>query len=133
MTDFIKKTLDAAGPDGVVLFSKSYCPSCVRAKTDLKNIGVSPVTVELDQREDGRLIQVALMQMTGQMTVPSSWLRGKYIGGSDDVQSGVAAGLFDEVPKTRAMEYAEKAGVKPCGAQDGAACLIVAEFNEQNR
>lgn len=126
MTDFIKTTLDAAGPDGVVLFSKSYCPYCVRAKTDLKNIGISPVAVELDQRKDGREIQVALLQMTGQRTVPSAWLRGKHIGGSDDVQSGVAAGLFNEVPKTRAKEYAEKAGVKPCGAQDGAPCLCVA-------
>jgi glutaredoxin 3 len=122
MSDFVKATLTAAGP-GVVLFSKSYCPYCVRAKHALLRVGITPVVVELDERQDGREIQVALLQMTGQRTVPSAWLDGKHIGGGDDVVQGVASGLFKDVPKQEAKENAENAGLKPCGKGDGVPCL----------
>ena len=95
--DFIKKTLDAAGPNGVVIYSKSYCPFCKRAKAALMNIGISPIVVELDERvTDGREIQIALFQSTGQRTVPSVWLNGQHIGGSDDVIAGIESGLFKQ-------------------------------------
>ena len=123
MSEAIQSTLDAAGPDGVVLFSKSYCPYCKRAKASLKGIGIAPVVVELDERPDGSAIQAALLQKTGQRTVPSAWLRGKHIGGSDDVVAGVAAGIFNDIPKAEAKEHAEKAGLKKCGAEDGIPCL----------
>ncbi|KAL3927971.1 MAG: hypothetical protein SGBAC_012860 [Bacillariaceae sp.] len=127
MTDFIQHTLKAAGPNGVVLFSKSYCPYCLRAKNDLTSIGVSPVVVELDQRQDGREIQVALLQMTGQRTVPSAWVAGSHIGGSDDVRRHAHDGLFEEIATVQAAKgFAGKAGIQHCGAQDGAPCLYVA-------
>jgi glutaredoxin len=96
----IQSTLDAAGPEGVVLFSKSYCPYCKRAKKGLMDIGISPVVVELDQRKDGNEIQAALLKKTGQRTVPSAWLRGEHIGGSDDVANGIRSGSFDAVPRS---------------------------------
>jgi glutaredoxin 3 len=122
MADFVKATLVAAG-SGVVLFSKSYCPYCVRAKQALLSIGIEPVVVELDQRSDGRLVQIALMQMTGQRTVPSAWLDGKHIGGSDDVVSGVSSGLFRNVQAGVSKQMAEQAGLQKCGANDGLPCL----------
>lgn len=123
MAEFVKSTLAAAGP-GVVLFSKSYCPYCVRAKQALLSIGIEPVVVELDQRADGsRLIQIALMQMTGKRTVPSAWLDGKYIGGSDEVVDGISSGLFSSVPAGVSKEMAQKAGLQKCGANDGIPCL----------
>lgn len=97
MAEVVRQTLDAAGPDGVVLFSKVYCSYCTRAKQGLKSIGIVPLVVELDERKDGREIQVALLQMTGQRTVPSAFLKGKHIGGSDDVMNGIANGLFNDV------------------------------------
>lgn len=123
MADTIKNTLDAAGPAGVVLFSKSYCPYCMRAKKALLDIGINPVVAELDQRQDGREIQVALLQLTGQRTVPSAWLNGKHIGGSDDVVAGVQCGLFKDVPKSEIKKFAESSGLKPCDAADGVPCL----------
>jgi glutaredoxin 3 len=123
MADFVKSTLVAAGP-GVVLFSKSYCPYCVRAKQALLSIGIEPITVELDQRTDSRLIQIALMQMSGgQRTVPSAWLDGKHIGGSDDVVDGVSSGLFRSVPAGVSKKVAQQAGLQKCGANDGLPCL----------
>eukprot|EP00980_Cylindrotheca_fusiformis_P021090 scaffold8090_cov82-Cylindrotheca_fusiformis.AAC.3 len=94
MTDIVQDTVRSAGPDGVVLFTKSYCPYCNRAKDDLRNAGIVPIIMELDQRQDGQEIQTALMQMTGQRTVPSAWVRGQHIGGSDDVHHGIENGLF---------------------------------------
>ena len=121
--DIIQNTLDSAGPDGVVIFSKSYCPYCMKAKGALMRIGISPVVLELDLRMDGREIQIALLQTTGQRTVPSVWLRKVHIGGSDDTVAGVASGLFDDVPREEAKEFAESAGLEPCKAGDGLPCL----------
>jgi glutaredoxin 3 len=119
----IEETLASAGP-GVALFSKSYCPYCKQAKHALMRIGITPVVVELDERlTDGRDIQVKLLQMTGQRTVPSAWLNGKHIGGGDDVRAGVKSGLFKGVNAGEAKEIAEESGLKPCGAGDGIPCL----------
>jgi glutaredoxin 3 len=118
----IEETLASAGP-GVALFSKSYCPYCMRAKRALLRIGITPVVVELDERPDGRDIQVKLLQMTGQRTVPSAWLNGKHIGGGDDVVAGAKSGLFKDVNAGKAKEIAEESGLKPCGAGDGIPCL----------
>jgi glutaredoxin len=122
MAGVIDETLQAAGP-GVVLFSKSYCPYCMRAKHALMGIGITPVVVELDERPDGREIQVALLQRTGQRTVPSAWMAGKHIGGSDDVAAGVQSGLFKDVKAGEARQIAEKSGLKACVAGDGIPCL----------
>lgn len=75
---------------------------------------------------DGAKIQAALKEMTGQRTVPSVWLRGQHIGGSDDVNIGISDGLFDGIPETAAKDYAGKAGVKPFGAEDGSPYPYVA-------
>eukprot|EP00980_Cylindrotheca_fusiformis_P021099 scaffold8090_cov82-Cylindrotheca_fusiformis.AAC.12 len=122
MTDFIQNTLQAAGPAAVVLFTKSYCPYCQRAKEELFDIGIAPVVVELDKRDDddGAEIQAALKELTGQSTVPSAWLRGQHIGGSEDVHQGIEDGIFDDIPKSTGEEYADKSGVMPNGTDDGA-------------
>ena len=122
MAELIDETLEAAGP-GVTLFSKSYCPYCMKAKNALMEIGISPVVVELDELPNSREVQVALMQRTGQRTVPSAWLAGKHIGGSDDVVAGVKSGLFKNVEAGVAKQIAEAYGLKPCKAGGGIPCL----------
>ena len=124
MSEVVQEVLRKAGP-GVALFSKSYCPYCRRAKQALGNIGISPVVVELDEREDGRDVQLAILQMTGQRTVPSAWLNGQHIGGSDDVVAGVRSGLFDKVDRGAIVQHAEQQGVRKCSDSDGIACLCV--------
>jgi len=102
MADFLQTTLDGAGPNGVVVFSKTFCPYCARAKEDLSGAGIVPVVVELDQRQDGDEIQKALLDRTGQRTVPSVWVCGRHIGGSDDLRNQMSVGLFDALPKQAA-------------------------------
>jgi glutaredoxin 3 len=50
---FVEETVASAG-SGVTIFSKSYCPYCQKAKKALGDLGISPVVVELDERDDGK-------------------------------------------------------------------------------
>eukprot|EP00252_Welwitschia_mirabilis_P018124 TRINITY_DN4032_c0_g1_i1.p1 TRINITY_DN4032_c0_g1~~TRINITY_DN4032_c0_g1_i1.p1 ORF type:complete len:131 (-),score=23.95 TRINITY_DN4032_c0_g1_i1:175-567(-) len=68
----------------IVIFSKSYCPYCARAKSIFKELNVVPYVVELDMRDDGVEIQQALNSRVGRRTVPQVFIDGKHIGGSDD-------------------------------------------------
>ncbi|KAH8111855.1 thioredoxin-like protein [Phellopilus nigrolimitatus] len=71
----------------IVVFSKSYCPYCAKAKTLLQSKygGVSATILELDQRGDGAEIQSYLLEKTEQRTVPSIFIDEKHIGGSSDL------------------------------------------------
>ena len=128
MTDFVQETLKRAGPNGVVLFSKTYCPYCENAKDDLSSVGIAPIVVELDQRPDGQTIQEALLRMTGQRTVPSAWVDGVHIGGSGDVYRHVQDGFFNDRKKIfSARKHAEHSGIQRCGAHDGAPCIYLGD------
>ncbi|KAL3154837.1 hypothetical protein ABBQ38_011378 [Trebouxia sp. C0009 RCD-2024] len=67
----------------VMVFSKSYCPHCVRAKRILDaELGPSKyVIMELENRSDCPAIQDYLRQLTGARTVPRVFLKGTCIGG----------------------------------------------------
>ncbi|KAK1612786.1 hypothetical protein QYE76_036459 [Lolium multiflorum] len=88
---FVKSTVKA---HDVVIFSKSYCPYCRRAKAVFKELELKkdPYVVELDQREDGGDIQDALADMVGRRTVPQVFVRGKHLGGSDDTVDAYESG-----------------------------------------
>ncbi|KAI0275144.1 glutaredoxin [Gloeopeniophorella convolvens] len=71
----------------VVIFSKSWCPYCKRAKalfaqtyTDAK-----VEIVELDERSDGGAVQDYLLEKTSQSSVPNIFIKQQHIGGSDDL------------------------------------------------
>ncbi|KAL9272815.1 Glutaredoxin-C2-like protein [Drosera capensis] len=67
----------------VVIFSKTYCPYCIKVKALFKQLGVTSQVVELDQENDGAAIQAALYEWTGQRTVPNVFIGGQHIGGCD--------------------------------------------------
>jgi glutaredoxin 3 len=75
--------MDAIQRYPLVVFSKSYCPYCKKAKGLLANLGATPQVFELDLRDDGAAIQDFLFGYTGQATVPNVFIKGKSIGGSD--------------------------------------------------
>ena len=102
---------------------KIDCPYCKRAKAALAEIGIPITALELDLREDGREIQAALLAKTGQRTVPSVWLAGKHIGGSDDTIKAVSDGTFSSLQTDQAIEFALEHGVKKSCAEDGLPCL----------
>ncbi|XP_057983888.1 glutaredoxin-like isoform X2 [Malania oleifera] len=69
----------------VVVFSKSFCPFCVEVKKLLSDMGASFKAIELDTESDGGEIQSALLEWTGQRTVPNVFIGGVHIGGCDSI------------------------------------------------
>jgi glutaredoxin 3 len=82
----------------VVLFSKTYCPYCAKAKSILSDFHANAEILELDTRPDGADIMSALTELTGQKTVPNIYIKGKHIGGCSDLitlkESGQLKQLF---------------------------------------
>eukprot|EP00168_Porphyra_purpurea_P004843 TRINITY_DN15868_c0_g1_i1.p3 TRINITY_DN15868_c0_g1~~TRINITY_DN15868_c0_g1_i1.p3 ORF type:complete len:168 (-),score=53.99 TRINITY_DN15868_c0_g1_i1:39-542(-) len=69
----------------VTVFSKSYCPYCKRAKGLLDAAGIKYTAVEMDVIPNGADVQRALLQNTGQRTVPNIFFGKKHIGGYDSL------------------------------------------------
>ncbi|KAL8489009.1 hypothetical protein ACS0TY_025060 [Phlomoides rotata] len=81
----------------IVIFSKSYCPYCRRAKAVFKELNQEPYVIELDEREDGGDIQDALGKTVGKRTVPQVFINGKHLGGSDDTLEAYENGELAEL------------------------------------
>ncbi|GKZ24910.1 hypothetical protein AbraIFM66951_000688 [Aspergillus brasiliensis] len=73
--------------NGVVVFSKSYCPYCTASKNLLNELGAKYTTLELDQLPDGADLQDALQEISQQRTVPNIFIKQQHIGGNSDLQS----------------------------------------------
>eukprot|EP00903_Cladosiphon_okamuranus_P008394 g8070.t1 len=84
MSEHVDSVKDMVGQHPVVVYSKSYCPFCTKAKKALNEIGAKYEVIELDKVEHGSAIQDALQSITGQRTVPNVFIGGSSIGGGDD-------------------------------------------------
>ena len=72
----------------VIMFSKTYCPYCVKAKNVLAKYQIKDLLIiELDNRDDADEIQDYLKKLTGARTVPRVFINGQCIGGGDDTVS----------------------------------------------
>ncbi|EEQ28102.1 Glutaredoxin [Microsporum canis] len=76
--------------NGVVVFSKSYCPHCNETKALLNSHGAKFFTLELDKVDDGPAIQDALLEITKQRTVPNIFIKQQHIGGNSDLTAKTA-------------------------------------------
>ena len=52
-----------------------------------------------DQMENGAEIQSALLDISGQRTVPNVFIKGKHLGGNDDTQAAARSGKLEEMLK----------------------------------
>jgi glutaredoxin 3 len=59
--------------------------------------GVNAKVLELDLDENGAAIQQALLDMTGQRTVPNVFVKGNHIGGNDDTQLAAKMGKIKKM------------------------------------
>ncbi|KAI9045768.1 glutaredoxin [Aspergillus affinis] len=73
--------------NGVVVFSKSYCPYCHASKKLLNELGAKFAVVELNELSDGSAIQDALEEISSQRTVPNIFIQQKHLGGNSDLQA----------------------------------------------
>ena len=79
----VKKVVES---NKVVVFAKTFCPFCKKAKALLESLNVDFATIELDELgELGQAVQASLQEMTGQSTVPSVFANQEHLGGSDDL------------------------------------------------
>nr|5GTX_A Chain A, buckwheat glutaredoxin [Polygonaceae]5GTX_B Chain B, buckwheat glutaredoxin [Polygonaceae] len=81
----LQKAQQLVNSNPLVVFSKTYAGYCSRVKKLFDQLGARYQTIELDQESDGDAIQAALLQWTGQRTVPNVFIGGKHIGGCDSV------------------------------------------------
>ncbi|XP_044471252.1 glutaredoxin-C4-like [Mangifera indica] len=101
---FVKKTISS---HDIVIFSKSYCPYCKRAKAVFKELNQVPHVIELNERADGSDIQDALLEIVGRRTVPQVFINGKHIGGSDDTVEAYESGKLAKLLGIAADEKEE--------------------------
>ncbi|KAG7662580.1 GRX1 [[Candida] subhashii] len=80
----------------IFIASKTYCPYCSATKATINAITKDAYILELDEEEDGAEIQEALLELTGQRTVPNVFIGGQHIGGNSDVQALKSAKKLDE-------------------------------------
>ena len=80
------------------MFSKSYCPFCVKTKNLFTEMGVEFTVHELDQMgDDGPDLQMALFKKTNQKSVPNVFVKQQHIGGNDDTQAAAKDGKLKEL------------------------------------
>eukprot|EP00877_Chromochloris_zofingiensis_P000848 jgi/Chrzof1/10764/Cz05g11110.t1 len=82
--DDINKTV---GDNKVVVYSKTYCPYCARAKDLFNRLNVPAKVIELDEIADGAAWQDALREVTGRTSVPQVFVGGQHVGGCDDTMA----------------------------------------------
>jgi glutaredoxin 3 len=96
LTAQIKETI---GSSNVVVYSKSYCPFCLKTKAVFAELGVAPKIIEMDEIDGGAELQDALASFSGQRTVPNVFINGQHIGGNDDTQKIFKSGKLKEMLK----------------------------------
>lgn len=53
--------------------------------------------IELDTMDNGSEVQAALLDISGQRTVPNVFIKGKHLGGNDDSQAAARSGKLKEL------------------------------------
>jgi glutaredoxin 3 len=80
----------------VIIYSKTYCPYCDRAKNLLDSKGVSYEERNIENKPDE---MKALMEKTGMRTVPQIFIDDNLVGGFDDLNALDKAGKLDPLLK----------------------------------
>ncbi|CAF3636551.1 unnamed protein product [Adineta steineri] len=71
----------------VIVFSKTFCPYCVKAKNVLNKYKLKDYKViELDEIDNGNEYQKILGKITDAKSVPRVFIAGECIGGGDDTE-----------------------------------------------
>ncbi len=70
-----------------IIFSRTVCPYCVKAKAilDDKNIEYKELVLDVDLSKDEMVSLIQEKEGILVNTVPQIYLQGKYIGGHDDL------------------------------------------------
>ncbi|XP_071478717.1 thioredoxin reductase 1, cytoplasmic-like [Diadema antillarum] len=101
--------LDHIRSNDVMIFSKTTCPFCDKVKELFNGMNVQYKTLELDSLEDGKELQAALQELSGQKTVPNVFIKGTHLGGCDNTfkakSDGKLARLLSPPPSTYDYDF----------------------------
>ncbi len=89
----------------VLVFSKTYCPYCDEAKQIFHTAEVKFEAFELDTLPDGEAMQKALLEITGQKTVPNIFVAENHIGGCSDLKAKIANGQIIDILESAGIPY----------------------------
>ena len=79
----------------IEVYSKDYCPYCVKAKDLLKQKGLK--FTEIDVTHDEKGYNIMVNRSNGRKTVPEIFIDGVCIGGCDDLYELEKTGELDEL------------------------------------
>ncbi|KLK91750.1 glutaredoxin [Microvirga vignae] len=77
----------------IILYTKSWCPYCASAKKLLAQKGASYTEIDIEANPEKRTEMIE--KAGGHTTVPQIFIRGRHIGGSDDLHALVDKGQLD--------------------------------------
>lgn len=77
----------------VTIYTKVYCPYCVRAKALLDQKGVSFNEIKIDEQPELRPEMIE--RAGGRTTVPQIFINNQHVGGCDDLYALDAQGKLD--------------------------------------
>ncbi len=77
----------------VTIYTKVYCPYCVRAKALLDQKGVSFNEIKIDEQPELRPEMIE--RAGGRSTVPQIFINNQHVGGCDDLYALDAQGKLD--------------------------------------
>jgi len=97
LPDPTEEIKEVVGGNKVVVFSKDYCPFCKKTKELFDEKGIAYTAVEINLKANAAEYQAALLDMTGQGTVPNVFVGGSHLGGNDDTQAAAKSGKLEEM------------------------------------
>jgi len=99
---YVKETVASKG---VVVWTKGWCPYCTKVKSLFKDLSVDYLEIDLEKKDNGPSIQQTLKLLTGQSTVPSVWINGKFFGGNDSTQNARKSGDLKKLLDSANIPY----------------------------
>lgn len=76
----------------IEMYTKAFCPFCIRAKSLLKKKGVDVIDIPAAMNREKRQ---EMNERSGRNTFPQIFIDGKHIGGCDDIFDLERAGKLD--------------------------------------
>ena len=76
----------------IEMYTKAFCPFCIRAKSLLKSKGMKFIDIPAAMNREKR---AEMNKRSGRNTFPQIFIDGKHIGGCDDLFALEAAGGLD--------------------------------------
>lgn len=79
----------------IVIYTKDYCPYCVKAKNLLASKGLD--VTEIDITNSAELQSECFSKSNGRKTVPQIFIGNTHIGGYDDLRAADESGVLNNI------------------------------------